>query len=197
MTDVWALLLDRPLSGTEEAELMAMLPLVRRERLCRVRLREKRQEALCAYMILRRALREQYQWEEIPPMDWDFRQKPFFPDFPQVQFNLSHTRGAVLAAVSHQPVGVDIEQIRLLSPLARQRLAGVVDEESFFQNWVRREAIGKWKGTGVWPHEQESVCPAESRFFSLDTFPGYAAGVCICAGAAPVEIHREYLTKIL
>lgn len=197
MTNVWALLLDRPLSGTEESELMAMLPPLRRERLCRVRLPEKRQEALCAYMILRRALREQYQWEEIPPMDWDFRQKPFFPDFPRVQFNLSHTRGAVLAAVSHQPVGVDIEQIRPLSPLARQRLAWAVDEGTFFQNWVRREAIGKWKGTGVWPHEQEPVCPPESRFFFLDTFPGYAAGICVCSGAVPVEIHREYLTEIL
>lgn len=197
MTHVWALLLDRPLSGTEELELMAMLPSLRRERLCRVRLPEKRQEALCAYMILRRALREQYRWEEIPPMDWDVRQKPFFPDFPQVQFNLSHTRGAVLAAVSNQPVGADIEQIRPLSSLARRRLAGAVDEGTFFQSWVRREAIGKWQGTGVWPHEQEPVCPPESRFIVLDTFPGYAAGVCVCAGAVPVELHRERLTQIL
>ena len=197
MTHVWVLLLDRPLSGTEESELMAMLPPLRRERLCRVRLPEKRQEALCAYMILRRALREQYRWEEIPPMDWDVRQKPFFPDFPQVQFNLSHTRGAVLAAVSNQPVGADIEQIRPLSSLARRRLAGAVDEGTFFQSWVRREAIGKWQGTGVWPHEQEPVCPPESRFVVLDTFPGYAAGVCVCAGAVPVELHRERLTQIL
>lgn len=197
MTHVWALLLDRPLSSTEESELMAMLPPLRRERLCRVRLPEKRQEALCAYMILRRALREQYRWEEIPPMDWDARQKPFFPDFPQVQFNLSHTRGAVLAAVSNQPVGADIEQIRPLSSLAQRRLAGAVDEGTFFQNWVRREAIGKWQGTGVWPHEQEPVCPPESRFVVLDTFPGYAAGVCVCAGAVPVELHRERLTQIL
>lgn len=197
MTHVWALLLDRPLSGTEESELMAMLPPLRRERLCQVRLPEKRQEALCAYMILRRVLREQYRWKQIPPMDWDVRQKPFFPDFPQVQFNLSHTRGAVLAAVSNQPVGADIEQIRPLSSLARRRLAGDVDEGTFFQSWVRREAIGKWQGTGVWPHEQEPVCPPESRFIVLDTFPGYAAGVCVCAGAVPVELHRERLTQIL
>lgn len=197
MTVVWALLLDRPLSDTEETELMEMLPPLRRERLCRLRLPEKRQEVLCAYMILRRALREQYQWQEIPPMDWDFRQKPFFPDFPKVQFNLSHTRGAVLAAVSDQPVGADIEQIRPVSSLARQRLAGTVDEEAFFHSWVRREAIGKWQGTGVWPHEQEPVCPPESQFFFLDTFPGYAAGVCVCDGAVPMELHREHLTEIL
>ena len=197
MTGVWALLLDRTLSGAEEAELMKELPSQRRERLCRVRLPEKRQEVLAAYLILRRALREQYQWKEIPPMAYGFDQKPFFPDFPQVQFNLSHTRGAVLAALSDQPVGVDIEQIRPLSPLARRPLAGALDDETFFQSWVRREAIGKWGGTGVRPHEQDPVCPPEGRFLFLDTFPGYAAGICTCAGAAPVELYREHLTKIL
>ena len=45
MTGVWALLLDRPLSAQEAAELTALLPPERRERLHRMRLPEKRQEA--------------------------------------------------------------------------------------------------------------------------------------------------------
>ena len=141
MTGVWALLLDRPLSAQEAAELTALLPPERRERLHRMRLPEKRQEVLCAYLILRRALREQYRWQEIPPIVCEDDGKPFFPDAPQVQFNLSHTAGAVLAALSDRPVGVDIERIRPLSPLARRRLAEGTSQEAFFADWVRR---GPW-----------------------------------------------------
>lgn len=197
MTGVWALLLDRPLSQGEREDLTKLLPPQRRERLLRLRQPEKQQEVLCAYMILRRALQEQYQWQEIPPMTCISGQKPYFPDFPQVHFNLSHTSGAVLAALSDQPVGVDVERIRPLSALARRRLTGEVTQEAFFQDWVRREAVGKWSGAGVRPHEAEVLCPPEARFCYLDTFPGYAAGLCTSAGALPVELHRQHLTQIL
>ena len=46
MTGVWALLLDRPLSAQEAAELTALLPPERRERLHRMRLPEKRRDVL-------------------------------------------------------------------------------------------------------------------------------------------------------
>lgn len=197
VTGVWTLLLDRSLTGLEETELIQMLPPQRRERLFRMRLPEKRQEVLCAYMILRRALREQYRWQEIPPVGYGSDQKPFFPDFPQVHFNLSHTEGAVMAALSDQPVGVDLERIRPLSPMARRRLAGDVTEEAFFRDWVRREAVGKWSGSGVRPHEKVTACPQGGCFRFLDIFPGYVAGVCTCAGAAPVELRLERLTEIL
>lgn len=197
VTGVWALLLDRPLSNAEEAELITLLPMERRERLCRMRMPEKRWEVLCAYLILRRALREQYQWQEIPPLTYGSAQKPSFSDFPQVQFNLSHTEGAVLAALSGQPVGVDIERIRPLSLLVRRRLTEDTTEEAFFADWVRREAVGKWRGTGIRVHEKESVCPPECRFSFLETFEGYAAGICVCAGAEKLEIHRQRLTEIL
>ncbi len=197
MTGVWALLLDRPLSVQEAAELTALLPPERRERLHRMRLPEKRQEVLCAYLILRRALREQYRWQEIPPIACEDGGKPFFPDAPQVQFNLSHTAGAVLAALSDRPVGVDIERIRPLSPLARRRLAEGTSQEAFFADWVRREAVGKWMGAGVRPHGQETVCPPDCRFFPLETFAGYAAGICVSSGAETLEIHRQHLTELL
>ena len=38
--------------------------------------------------------------------------KPFFPGFPQLQFNLSHSRGAAVCALHHLPVGVDVERLR-------------------------------------------------------------------------------------
>ena len=41
--------------------------------------------------------------------------KPYFPEHPDVHFNLSHTAGAVLVGLSDRPVGVDIEHIRPVS----------------------------------------------------------------------------------
>lgn len=69
--------------------------------------------------------------------------QPYFPDFPEVHFNLSHTTGAVLVALSGEPVGVDIEHIRPVSERAMRRLADVTTERAFFQSWVRREARGQ------------------------------------------------------
>ena len=45
--------------------------------------------------------------------------KPYFPACPQAHFSVSHTRTAVLVAVSAAPVGADVEQVRPLL-LARQ-----------------------------------------------------------------------------
>ena len=37
--------------------------------------------------------------------------KPYFPDFPNLHFSLSHTNGASLCALSDSLVGVDIEPV--------------------------------------------------------------------------------------
>ena len=48
--------------------------------------------------------------------------KPYFPACPQVHFSVSHTRTAVLVAVSAAPVGADVEQVRPLHPAMARRL---------------------------------------------------------------------------
>lgn len=95
--------------------MLPLLPPERQERLLRIKQSEKRREPLCAYLILRHALWEQYRWRELPPIRLTSLGKPYFPDFPEVHFNLSHTTGAVLVALSGEPVGVDIEHIRPVS----------------------------------------------------------------------------------
>ena len=46
--------------------MLPLLPPERRERLLRIKQPEKRREPLCAYLILRHALWEQYRWRELP-----------------------------------------------------------------------------------------------------------------------------------
>ena len=64
--NLWAVQLERPLTDRETAAMLAVLPPDRRERLLRIKREEKRREPLCAYWILRLALREQYHWRELP-----------------------------------------------------------------------------------------------------------------------------------
>ncbi len=196
--ELWAARLERPLTQRETAAMLELLPLARRERVLRLKQTEQRREPLCAYLILRRALREQYGWKELPPIALAERGKPYFPDHPDVHFNLSHTGGAVLAGISHHPLGVDIERIRPVSERTLRRLAEGQTERDFFRSWVRREACGKCSGAGVGTMlAEETPLRQGEHFFELDTFHGYAAGVAVCGEETPGELRRYTLDELL
>lgn len=174
--ELWAARLERPLTERETEAMLPLLPPERQERLLRIKQSEKRREPLCAYLILRHALWEQYRWRELPPIRLTSLGKPYFPDFPEVHFNLSHTTGAVLVALSGEPVGVDIEHIRPVSERAMRRLADVTTERAFFQSWVRREARAKRLGTPVELGAETPLRPEERLW--QEVFPGYHACAC-------------------
>ena len=174
---LWAARLERPLSEGEEKRLLALIPAARRERLLRVKEPARRREPLCAYLLLRLALRETYGWEELPEISLSAQGKPDFPDHPAVYFNLSHTGGAVLVGISDQPVGVDIERVRPVAPASLKRLAAGVEEKDFFPCWVRREARTKCSGDGISTMmRSEEPLRCGEFYHSLDTFPGYKTG---------------------
>ena len=102
--------------------------------------------------------------------------KPYFPDAPEVCFSLSHTRGAVLAALSDRPVGADLELVRPAPPHLARRVGQ--EGEDFFRSWVRREARGKRTGEGITAQlRAETAMEPGERFGYVETFPGYVAGV--------------------
>ena len=191
---LWAARLERSLTEEETQVLLRLLPPERRERLLRIRQPEKRREPLCAYLLLRMALREVCGWRDLPAIALTSLGKPWFPDHPDVHFNISHTAGAVLAALSDRPVGADIEHIRPVSQRAMRRLADVATERAFFESWVRREARAKRSGAGVGTmlSSEEPLSPGE-QFYLLDTFPGYAAGVATRGGGPPGPVRKYTL----
>jgi len=190
--DLWAVRLERPLTERETELILRILPPNRRERLMKLRQKEKRREPLCAYLMLYLALWELYQWREFPEMAETSMGKPCFPEHPEVHFNLSHTTGAVLVGVSDQPIGVDIEKIRPVSQRAMRRLADVSTERAFFQNWVRREARTKRSGNGIGTMMRSETPLQQGEFYyELDTFPGYVAGVAT-RDRSPLGPLRKY-----
>lgn len=185
--ELWAARVGRPLTEGEEAALMALLPAARRERLAGVRERAPRQGPLCAYGLLRLALRERQALPSavLPPMALGDRGKPWFPDCPEVQFSLSHTDGAVLVGVSETPIGVDIERLRDVPRRLAARL-GADGPPAFFREWTRREAWAKRSGEGL-PALLEQAPLGEEGLWTVDVFPGYAAAVCGEPGDPPGE----------
>lgn len=191
--ELWAARLERPLTAEETEIMTALLPPERRERLLRQRA-EARQEPLCAYFLLRRALKELYGWRELPEIALTDRGKPHFPQHPEVHFNLSHTAGAVLVGVAEEPLGVDIEHIRPVSQRTMRRLADVDTREDFFRSWVRREARTKRSGDGVATMLRgETPLLYGEVYYEVETFPGYAAGVATSRGERSGAVRRLVL----
>lgn len=95
-------------------------------------------------------------------MGCDERGKPFFEAPRDLHFNLSHSGGAVMAAFSRVPVGLDIERrgrSRDFQAIARRFFlpaesaavleAGSSREDVFLRIWTAKEAIVKLSGDGL------------------------------------------------
>ncbi|MDF2940877.1 MAG: 4-phosphopantetheinyl transferase [Gammaproteobacteria bacterium] len=102
--------------------------------------------------------------------------KPELKNYPDLQFNLSHTGPIALYALSlKQPIGVDIERIRSCDELELaerffaqseyQSLLNLKPElrlDAFFQIWTQKEAYIKALGKGLAYLDQFSVADSEA-----------------------------------
>lgn len=82
---------------------------------------------------------------------------------PPLHYNLSHADDAIVVAVAHRSVGVDVERWSndivydelaaiVFSPTERQELAraaGKAKQQAFFTGWTRKEAYIKATGRGL------------------------------------------------
>ncbi len=93
----------------------AALPLLseqRREQTLKFRYELGRKTCAAAYLLLCEGLQKEYGITERPLFEYGEHGKPFIVGHPDIHFNISHCREAVLCVVSDRPVGVDIESIR-------------------------------------------------------------------------------------
>ena len=85
--------------------------------------------------------------------------KPFFPDFPDIHFNISHCKHAIAVVVDDKPVGIDVERFVTPSPsllrytMNDDEVAQVEQSEhperTFAMLWTQKEALFKLYGTGI------------------------------------------------
>ena len=192
---VYVLQITRELTGEERAALVEILPYGRRQRLSRTR-EDKQTQALCAYGALHLALQQQYDFYGFPPMAIAEGGKPYFPDYADIQFNLSHTDGAVACVLSGSPVGIDLERSRPPAPTILHYYH-LTQEREFWEMWVRREAIAKFHGRGFaalahWEEalERGVICR------SVALLPGYYAALAT-ATPLPCSICQVTVEEIV
>ena len=130
-------------------------------------------ERAAAYTLLQYALKQQFGLTELPEIKRAEEGKPYFPQYSQICFNLSHSYGAVVCAVHDRPIGVDVEKVRP----APRRLAKGMGDADFFRCWTAMEATVKrdgrdWRSLLARPEPDALCCGRE------DLLPGWIITVC-------------------
>ena len=88
-------------------------------------------------------------------------EKPYFPDYPDIHFNVSHSEKMVLAVFSDTEVGCDIEHVapikmkiakRFFCPSEYEFIMQQEEEkrlETFYRFWTLKESFMKATGLGM------------------------------------------------
>ncbi len=149
------------------------------------------------YRLLSSLLQEEKGIGPLPEIARREGGKPWFPAYPQLEFNISHSKGLALCALADCPVGADIERVRA----RREGLPRyILDEwewnwfrsrgsrwEDFYTLWTLKEAKVKCTGQGLrCPAREISVpllepggdlCWRDFHFTALSG-PGWRGAVC-------------------
>lgn len=130
--------------------------------------------------------------------------KPYFPEHPGLHFSISHTKTAVLAALSAYPVGADVELRRAIRPETERRLMETpCGDLEFFELWTLRESYYKLTGRGslrTVPFSRENgvLIPPEAGVLCrvYDDMPGCAAAVCSMTEQPPERMEFVDVARI-
>lgn len=118
----------------------------------------QRELRLCAGLALDACLKTVGLREKTVETAIDLHGKPYFPQYPEWHFSLSHSGDWAVCALADLPVGVDIEQWRLLDihrlakryfTPAEQEWMNARDEQAFFTLWTAKESLIKVRGCGL------------------------------------------------
>lgn len=144
--------------GLDEA--LTALPAWRRDEVMRYRREVDRRVRVVAHRLLHQLLDEEFGLNlDTLRVEHNEHGKPFFPDFPDAHFSISHCDVAVAVAVAHEPVGIDVEMVtpldlevanRVLSAdELRDVLAAPRPDVAFTRLWTVKESYLKMLGTGL------------------------------------------------
>lgn len=131
------------------------------------------QEHRAAWELLAKVLERELGIKNLPETVKGEEGKPFFPQRPDICFNLSHSRGAVACAVHDKAVGVDLERLRT----PPKHLGRGMEPEAFFRLWTAREATVKRRGQGVAALMRGEAPDPLCRCLP-DLLPGWVVTVC-------------------
>lgn len=116
--------------------------------------------------------------------------KPYFKDYPDIRFSISHSGDLVVLAMSDKEVGIDIEKIKdrpYEQVAARTFSEGerreVTDLKSFLAVWTKKEAYLKFTSEGLGGMQAADISKTinyngdQLEFTTLDIFDGFVGAV--------------------
>ena len=140
-------------------EALNRLSYQRREQALKFKFELGQRTCAAAYLLLCEGLQKEYGLTEKPVFEYGEHGKPFIVDHPEIHFNLSHCREAVVCMVSDKPVGIDVESIREFKESLvhytmneneiRQIEQAERPEMEFIKLWTQKEAVLKLTGEGI------------------------------------------------
>lgn len=161
----------------------------RQERVGRCKDIESKKQILTAGLLLKKVL-ENHGIDVL-----NIKKGPYGkPMVEGIHFNLSHTDGLVVCAVSEKEVGCDVEKIKSIPEGVAERFfhsnEKVYADEKFFRLWTIKESYVKMTGEGMHlPMSEFEVCFGENVSIMRDGekqkcfikeyhIPGYQVAVC-------------------
>ena len=112
-----------------------------------------------AYDLLAMAVQTEWGLPQLPSIARRDGGKPYFPDHPELEFNLSHSGELILCALDLAPVGVDIQMVKAMRPGLPARVCSPQEQRwleeqpdlwrGVAQLWAMKEAHVKYTGTGL------------------------------------------------
>ncbi|MGN0239796.1 MAG: 4'-phosphopantetheinyl transferase family protein [Paludibacteraceae bacterium] len=186
---------------TDEA-VREMLPLVseqRRQQALRYSHTFGRFCCLKSYLMLLELLSAVYPELDTskPEFGYTAQGKPFLLARPDIHFSISHTKNAILVAISDAPIGVDIEAFRSPSAALIARTMNATEQAAiataatpsglleppgtpealFSAIWTRKEAVLKLRGTGIEGDLKHVLSGAEAIFTRIFPRKSYAFSI--------------------
>lgn len=155
------------------AELLPLVPFVRREQALRYKHLHGQYCCLRAWQLLHSLLTEHnFIPVSLPLADLTYTVDDYgkpqlslaaITNHKSIHFSISHTKTAIAVAIDHAPVGIDVETIvsparisdrhfldRTMSPAEQQQIAAADDPcLAFTELWTKKEALVKLLGTGI------------------------------------------------
>ena len=145
-----------------------------------------------AYDLLARAAKAVWGMESLPEILRAGGGKPYFKEYPERHFNLSHSGEYALCALSDAPVGADLEVVRPRKEnLPAYTFKGENYErylalgggwDAFYTLWTEVESIIKYTGEGLKAYRRAQL--PEGCVISNLSGDGWKGAVC---GREPVE----------
>lgn len=150
----------------------------RREQALKFKHEQGQRLCVLAYQLLKQGLREEYGITDNPVFEYNEHGKPSIAGHPDIFFNLSHCKEAAVCAISHHPVGVDVESMRAFKEsLVHYTMndneiseinASAHPAAAFIRLWTMKEATMKLVGTGISNDMKTIIDPTKYKYTTVE-----------------------------